>query len=252
MDYVYTCRTGDNEELRYSIRSVIKNLPEGNIWVVGGKPNWYAGNFIDVPQTAGKYQNVRRSLQTICNTNQISDNFVLMNDDFFILNKLDSVPTFHGGLLKDKMHSYQDLNPRSGYTMMIEETYSELLQMGIESPLDYELHIPMVMNKKLLRKSLGSTSLWRSIYGNKYSIGGETMNDVKYYFSGAMTDRSPNIKNNTLSYLSSEDRSFDMLLKTVLQKEFSDPSQFELDSLAYSQEPASGQQTCPQPLSISV
>lgn len=248
MDYVYTCRPGDNEELRYSIRSVVENMPEGNIWVVGDKPDWYSGNFINVPQTGSKYQNVRRSLEKICASSQISNDFVLMNDDFFIINKIDNVETFHGGLLIDKLHAYQDLNPRSAYTLMLEETYLRLCEMGIEAPLDYELHVPMVMNRKALRRALKDAVLWRSAYGNQYSAGGRLMNDVKYYARGPLANRSPKIKNTNNDYLSSEDKSFEVLLKTILEKRFSNPSQYELDFLTSSQELPSAQQMHLQPL----
>ena len=48
MDFVYICKEGVNEELKYSIRSVVESFPESNIWVVGGKPDWYTGNYIQV------------------------------------------------------------------------------------------------------------------------------------------------------------------------------------------------------------
>jgi hypothetical protein len=248
MDYVYTCRPGDNEELRYSIRSVVENMPEGNIWVVGGKPDWYTGNFIYVPQTGSKYQNVRRSLETICGASQISKDFVLMNDDFFIINKIDKVETLHGGPLINKLNAYEDLSPKSGYTMMIEETYLSLLKMGIEEPLDYELHVPMIMNRRALRRVLKDPMLWRSAYGNQYCVGGEKMNDVKYYARGPLTNRSPNIKNVKTDYLSSEDKSFEVLLKTILGRKFNKPSQYELDSSASFLELPSVQQMHLQPL----
>jgi len=89
MDYVYVCRPGDNEELRYSIRSTVKNLPEGRIWVVGGKPDWYTGDYIYVQQTGIGHPNVWKQLDVICATEDISDDFVLMNDDFFTVKKLD-------------------------------------------------------------------------------------------------------------------------------------------------------------------
>lgn len=223
-------------------------MPEGNIWVVGGKPDWYSGNFIDVPQTSSKYQNVRRSLEVICGSSQISKDFVLMNDDFFIINKIDNVEMLHGGLLLDKLHAYQDLNPRSAYTLMLEETYLRLLKMGIESPLDYELHVPMVMNRKALRRALRDSVLWRSMYGNQYSVGGTLMNDVKYYARGPLKNRSANLKKISTDYLSSEDKSFEVLLDTVLRKKFDKPSQYELGSLASSLELSSGQQMLLQPL----
>jgi len=48
MDFVYICKDGVNEELKYSIRSVVESFPETNIWVVGGKPDWYTGRDISI------------------------------------------------------------------------------------------------------------------------------------------------------------------------------------------------------------
>ena len=63
MDFVYICKSGDNEELRYSIRSVINSFPEAKVWLVGGKPNWYSGDFIEVDQRHHKYANAINNLQ---------------------------------------------------------------------------------------------------------------------------------------------------------------------------------------------
>ena len=62
MDLVYICGPGDNEELRYSIRSAVKNLKFDNLWVVGGKPKWYVGNYLEVIQNKSKYTNARNNL----------------------------------------------------------------------------------------------------------------------------------------------------------------------------------------------
>jgi len=108
MDYVYVCRPGDNEELRYSIRSTVKNLPEGRIWVVGGKPDWYTGDYIYVQQTGIGHPNVWKQLDVICATEDISDDFVLMNDDFFTVKKLDKVEYFYSGTIQEVLASYSD------------------------------------------------------------------------------------------------------------------------------------------------
>ena len=50
MNFIYICRIGENEELRYSVRSVLNSFPEAVIWVIGGKPDWYVGNYIYVDQ----------------------------------------------------------------------------------------------------------------------------------------------------------------------------------------------------------
>lgn len=65
----------------------MKNLKHDNLWVVGEKPNWYTGNFIHVPAVATKYTNARRNLERICASSEISDSFILMNDDFYVMKK---------------------------------------------------------------------------------------------------------------------------------------------------------------------
>ena len=64
MDFVYICKDGVNEELKYSIRSVVESFPEAIVWVVGGKPDWYIGNYIKVEQKESKYKNTRINKST--------------------------------------------------------------------------------------------------------------------------------------------------------------------------------------------
>ena len=115
MDFVYICRTGPNEELRYSIRSVMNSFPDAKIWVSGGKPDWYIGNYISIDQNGSKYANAIANINAICDSKEISDDFVLMNDDFFILKKIDSIKTFHSGLLIDKITRFKEVARSSAY-----------------------------------------------------------------------------------------------------------------------------------------
>jgi hypothetical protein len=229
MDFVYICKDGINEELRYSIRSVVESFPDSNIWVVGGKPPWYIGNYINVKQVLTKYRNAIQNLNTICNSNEISEEFVLMNDDFYIIKNISSIKTYHGGLLLDKINLYQKLNSNSNYTRKLSATYKKIKSLGIESPLDYELHVPMVMEKKKLKQILENNDqfLWRSIYGNVFNIGGEQMEDVKVYSRGPLVLKSYNIKKDEHIYLSSADNSFDMILNTILRKQFIQVTKYE-------------------------
>ena len=229
MDFVYICKDGINEELRYSIRSVVESFPDSNIWVVGGKPPWYIGNYINVKQVLTKYRNAIQNLNTICNSNEISEEFVLMNDDFYIIKNISSIKTYHGGLLLDKINLYQKLNSNSNYTRKLSATYKKIKSLGIESPLDYELHVPMVMEKKKLKQILENNDqfLWRSIYGNVFNIGGEQMEDVKVYSRGPLVLKSYNLKKDEHIYLSSADNSFDMILNTILRKQFIQITKYE-------------------------
>lgn len=227
IDYVWICRDGENEELRYSIRSVVKNMPSGNIWVVGGKPDWYSGNYIPVKQNLPKMRNAINNLTALCNSDKISNNFVLMNDDFFIVKPIKTIKHYHGGLLKDKVYQSEDLRPTSSYTRSLQETHRRLLKLGIKDPLNYELHVPMPMTKDGLVKSLKTNLLFRSTYGNLCGAGGEEMSDVKVYISGPMSSNSYEYKGFKYDYISSNDDSFDIILNEVLLDMFPEPSIFE-------------------------
>jgi hypothetical protein len=228
MDIVYICRDGDNEELRYSIRSVVKNLPHNKIWVVGGKPDWYTGNHIAVSQKRSKYTNARNNLRAICNEARISDSFVLMNDDFYIINKVDSVPYMYAGTLNDKIDQREDVFTGNTYTALLKQTLGSLSRRKKTVILDYELHVPMVMEKKRLAKVLMLSGLWRSVYGNVFDVGGVKIKDVKVYNKrDRLYGGSYNINNLKYDYISSNDDSFEEVKELVLAKRFRSKSIYE-------------------------
>jgi hypothetical protein len=229
MDFVYICKDGDNEELRYSVRSVMASFPDAKVWLVGGRPSWYTGNFIFIQQRSAKYINAVNNLKAICSSEDISEEFVLMNDDFYIIEKINSVGTFHGGLLLDKINTYKSITQQSGYISKLEKTFDKLTNLGMASPLDYELHVPMIMEKEKLKTVLkhGSEFLWRSMYGNIFDLGGEEMVDVKVYIDGPLVAKSYEIRNKEHKYLSSTDTSFQMLYSTILKELFKSKSIYE-------------------------
>jgi len=229
MDFVYICKEGINEELKYSIRSVVESFPESNIWVVGGKPDWYVGNYIKVEQRESKYKNAVENLKIISASDQISESFVLMNDDFYIIKKIEKIENFHGGYLLNKINLYQKLNGNSQYTRKLSGTYKKLKALGFENPLDYELHVPMIMEKEKLKTVLELLDqfLWRSIYGNKFEVGGTEMQDVKVYTSGPLVLKSYNLNIDSHTYLSSADSSFNNIFNKILKDKFNQKTKFE-------------------------
>jgi hypothetical protein len=227
LDLVYICKSGPNEELRYSIRSAVKNLKFDNLWVVGGKPGWYVGNHLEVIQNKSKYANARNNLRAICNSSKISDSFILMNDDFYIINKVDNVPYMHGGLLADKITKYKNLTGDTRYVLMLKRTLLSLSRRIGKDILDYELHVPMVMEKEKLLAIIELPDLWRSRYGNTFDVGGVEMDDVKVYSFGVLTKKSYDINNLRYDYLSSNSDSFEMIKDKILNTAFPDKVIYE-------------------------
>ena len=224
MDCVYICRPGDNEELRYSIRSVVKNLPYDNLWLAGYKPSWYTGNFLAVNNTTTKFENIRLALKAVAENNEISNNFILMNDDFFILKPVESVEMLHGGPLIDKINRYKDLVGTNRYVSILDKTYNFLIKNGIKEPLDYDIHTPMPMNRTNLLEVINRKHFPRSLYGNIFNVGGKLIKDVKVYPESSLLK---NRINEDTPYISTQDNSFESLYNNLLINLFDHPTKYE-------------------------
>ena len=85
MDIVYPYRPSPEDfELRMSLRS-LKHLktPFENVWVIGEIPSCFRGKLIyQQDRMTGKQQNVIFKLLKICDDKRISEDFIVMNDDF--------------------------------------------------------------------------------------------------------------------------------------------------------------------------
>lgn len=218
VDFAYICRSGENEELRYSIRSVLKHFPLANIWVVGGKPNWYNGNYIEVKDTGNKFQNINNCYKNIIITNSISNDFIVMNDDFFILSNNNNYK-YYDGLIKDKIINHYEIYGNSSYARALKGCVEALKKKGIHEPLNYDIHTPMTLNKANLSQVIDLSLAPRSMYGNLFINDGIQIKDVKVYKGS----NNINLKND---FISTEDNSF-YLIKDSLQLLFPEASILE-------------------------
>lgn len=183
-DIVYILKNNcDGYELRYSLRS-LKNMDHGKVWFIGGQPDglYPDGRMAFEQQGETKWERVRNSLIKVCRNKDITDDFWLFNDDFFILKPIDETPLFNG-LLRDHIlhveHRHQD-HPTQ-YTKKLRECEQILKDSGLPT-FNYAIHVPMLMNKQKLKKALmlySDTPMFRSIYGNYAEIGGNNHKDVK-------------------------------------------------------------------------
>jgi len=236
MDVVWVCRTGPNEELRYSIRSVTKNMPHENIVVVGGKPDWYTGKFIPVETftadgqvSKNKYENTKNNIRHIVDNPKISGDFILMNDDFYVLKPIDQLQYYHNGLLADKLAEFRRYTSWSTYTGVLTRTMSVLNHLGFIDPLDYTLHVPMMFNKQKLAEVLvHPIASIRTLYGNIHKVGGRKMLDVKVHGKNhEYAPKSFDYRNEDSVFLSTADRTFASVKKNLLGPMFVEPSKYE-------------------------
>lgn len=188
MDVVYIVRPDDhNPELRVSLRTVAEHLPHDQVFVVGHTPSWVTGvHSLQTIQGGTKYANSTRNVLTACCTRDISDPFILMNDDFFILEPIDQVPTLHRGPVIDVLEEYRRRTNAGHYVTGMLETLELLYDLGHDEPLSYELHVPLVVSKNAMRDAIEEATRRdipvphkRTLYGNLTRIGGTQIEDVK-------------------------------------------------------------------------
>lgn len=234
-DVVYTVKPDDsNEELRYSLRS-LSNIGDfsGRVFIAGYKPSWLK-NVIHVPnfQTMrkSKYKNAKSNWQKVNAHPELSQEYIYMNDDFFVMKPIKEVPVLHNGDQDEFIERYLKIGSKA-YVQGAITTKHVVHRMGVGGKLkNYELHVPMVFDKTK-RKALsllmreanpeGKNTHFRTAYGNYYKLGGRKMKDVKIHGNGFAFD-----KNST--FLSTSDESFAQSdVGTFIRKQFPKKSRYE-------------------------
>ena len=194
MDIVYLVKNArKNEELIYSLRT-LKNLPHDKVFIVGGCPDDVKKEkitYIPIVQTGNKFRNTANNLELICRESRLSEEFILMNDDFFILKPITDPATelnLCRGYVSEVIEEYTQKYGNDGnqYIVGMGQAKTFLEDIGIKNPLSYELHIPIVMAKNEVLRAFSLPYLKtiqpghiRTIYGNLFKNGSKITNDVK-------------------------------------------------------------------------
>ena len=184
LDIVYFVKeNGRKDELRYSIRSVCKNMKFNRIWIFGGCPTNIVPDIrVRVEQTGRtKWDRVRNMYKMVCENKEITDNFIMFHDDFFVMQPTDHITPLYRCTLDKHIKILEPHGPTE---------YSRLLRKCKEAiktdvPLSYEVHTPFIFNKEWLNNVLDTFPNYhalRTIYGNLYYAGqSEQSNDVKIF-----------------------------------------------------------------------
>ena len=233
-NFIYICRAGENEELRYSLRSVDKFYPNANVWVVGGRPSWYVGNYIEVEQTADAFYNVKCSLEKIVEDSRIPNDIVVMNDDFFFVRRVRSFETYVSGTLQQRITDNLKNGINSSYIRKLDKLkrYCKRYQ---NPPLDFDIHVPMPAQKDKIAQIVNDDLMWRSNYGNRFVDPKSVIviEDVKVYPEGRYSFKSYDYRSRKYPFFSTQDDVFEKVCKDFLSKRFPQPSRFESTDSAF-------------------
>lgn len=187
-DIVYFVKDSpENNELRYSLRSVEKNFPHNKVWFYGGKPNGLRPDKrVQIAQNnSTKWQNVRFMLREACKNDEITEDFWLFNDDFFIMKPVKELPPIYDGDLYKRIIRIEENHgdKPTNYTANLRQTVKELEKRGLDC-LNYAVHIPILVNRKKaleVLKEFPNCPMFRSLYGNYCKVGGIDYHDVKIH-----------------------------------------------------------------------
>lgn len=176
----------DNLELRLSLRSVEKHLNPDKVIVCGHDPGFLSDKVTYIPNQPEKKENdaawgIKENLLALCNHKETPDEFILLNDDYFILQPIKDFPYYHKGGLREAMERIV-----SGVFFGHLLATVTVLEKKKLPTKHFDGHWPILYDKKKLFNiineidwdvPLGSTI--RSMYCNTLGIEGEYADDVK-------------------------------------------------------------------------
>lgn len=154
--YNHECSKWFGREIIYSLRSLEqygKNF--GKVIIVGDKPSTLNENVIHIPkqdEAGNKERRIYEKLLTACNSELVSDPFVMFNDDYFLSKDINfpELEYFYADTLEIKILNKKDENT---YKRALINTREALLKKGYGEK-HYDIHYPMLIHKKKFIESM--------------------------------------------------------------------------------------------------
>lgn len=236
MDIVYILGKGSrwhNNEIRFSLRSLEKYFNFGKVFIVGEMPEWMQG-VTNIPcddKFKNKLQNARAKYLTAANCSQISNNFILMNDDFFFLKEVKEIPYYSRGTSYGAIENHQT---KGGYYYeALKRTKARIEGTGFtDEVMDFEIHAPIIFNKEKLKNVMAVIGdehicLLRTCYGNLMGVEHKIVDDFKV----AETKQFYKELRKGREFLSTTDSMVvsDEFRKWIWEK-YPEPSKYEMDA----------------------
>lgn len=227
-DVVYILKEDiESEELRYSLRS-LDNFPHRFVWFVGGQPKGFQPDRAIKHKQVGasKWDMIKSSMLQIIKNEEVSDDFFLFNDDFFVMEPFEGEFTnFVDGTLAERIDELRrNVNPwLNPYGRTLFKAEQELIGLGCPT-MNYDVHLPMLFNKEKTKTSINkcSSPQMRSVYGNINAVPFIIRPDVKVYDLNTVP-KCPD-------FLSTNDDIFkNGKVGQYIRATFTNPSKYEVD-----------------------
>ena len=227
-DIVYILKNGVYPgEITYSLRSVCENFPFRKIWFFGGKPEGIEPDeyvFVDQRGTES-WRKVISTIEQVCKTKGVSEDFWLFNDDFFIMKRIEDLEPIYNGTLLSRVEEIR--SRRDGMVLLYATRLlraKTLLEEDGFATFNYAVHMPMLVNKKKALETIKhfrKSAMFRSLYGNMWEIGGINRPDVKIF----EVDEAPDPESDLLSTSGTSFR--EGLVGEFIRSRFPEPCRYE-------------------------
>ena len=226
-DIIYILREDiESEELRYSLRS-LKNFPHRKVFFIGGQPKDLKPDVAVPHKQVGdcKWELIKSSMWKAVSLEDLTEDFFLFNDDFFIMKPFKGAfVNYVDKTLDDRLVELRQVNKwLNPYGRTVFKVNEELKALGIKHPLNFEVHLPMLLNKELVKTSINkcSSPQMRSVYGNITKCKTIQHTDVKVYDLETLPEDP--------DFLSTNDSIFrDGKVGEYIRAQFPEPSRFEV------------------------
>lgn len=222
-DIVYFVKESKtNEELRYSLRS-LKNFPHRKVWFYGGcpeglKPDYHV--YVEQDQV-NKWLNINKSIKEAVHEPDITDNFWLFNDDFFIMKPVKKPCNYYDGELYKRIVTLEDKFKKfTKYSLQLRKICDDLISMGC-GVRNFCIHVPMLVNKEKAIElfNIEDAHMFRSLYGNYHNIEAKQLSDYKI--------SNQHLKWKDSTYLSTTEDSFAGEVGKQIRELFPDKCEYE-------------------------
>lgn len=187
IDLVYPLGNGspwNDNELRYSLRSVEKHLSGfGNVYLIGRLPHW-AKNVIHVPafdNQDNKEKNIAWKVLKACDIAEVSEDFLFMNDDHILCGDMEAAkyPYYFN-------MTVQQMILRRNAGIKYQRAMQNVINVyGLDAKY-YDIHVPILYNKSKFKQIVGGLD-WsvnggyvvKSAYANGIECEPVQLHDVK-------------------------------------------------------------------------
>jgi len=189
VDVVYSLGSGSHwqdNELRYSLRSLVKYFPGlGNVYIIGKRPEWIRNavhvKANDLPGTDRKEFNIMNKILIACNLPVLSRQFLFINDDHFLLQPWQTVPFYYEKHLENTLAARKN---HDAYYQSLDNTLGVL--KGRHDTKNFDIHCPIVYDKSYFPQVMAAYD-WtvnfgyviKSLYCNTLGVKGQVMTDLK-------------------------------------------------------------------------